>query len=151
MRKVTLVQSGAALLTLVFTLLIALAEGPQSQESMVEAAADADGAEPGAIASPSAGTFVTASPIPGPGSVHRVDIVADDYEPGGLHVRVGDTVRWVNRDGVTHTVTANDGSFNSGPMHRGGVFSHTFTEAGSYRYSCDLHLEMSGAVVASGT
>jgi plastocyanin len=66
-------------------------------------------------------------------------------------VRVGYTVRWINRDGVTHTVTANDGAFDSGPKHRGGVFSHTFLEPGAYRYSCDLHLEMSGSVVVRGT
>jgi len=81
--------------------------------------------------------------------VISVDIRDDDYEPGGLRVSVGDRVRWVNRDGVTHTVSANDDSFDSGPMHRGEAFTHMFVEAGTFSYSCDLHLEMSGAVVVS--
>ena len=107
------------------------------------------------IASPLAGTPVVATPtaaksVAESGRRFAVDIRDDDYEPGGLRVRVGDTVRWVNRDGVTHTVTANDGLFDSGPMHRGGVFTLMFTEVGTYRYSCDLHLEMAGAVVVSG-
>lgn len=97
------------------------------------------------IASPVVAKSSVGTPV---GSVVlSVDIRDDDYEPGGLRVSVGDRVRWVNRDGVTHTVSANDDSFDSGPMHRGGAFAHTFVEPGTYRYSCDLHLEMSGAVV----
>lgn len=94
-------------------------------------------------ATPSIGTPVAADVV-------SVEIRDDDYEPGGLRVSVGDRVRWVNRDGVTHTVSANDDSFDSGPMHLGGSFTHTFVEPGTFRYGCDLHLEMSGAVVVRG-
>ena len=98
-------------------------------------------------AEPTAATPAIGTPVAS--DVFSVDIRDDDYEPGGLRVAVGDRVRWVNRDGVTHTVSANDDSFDSGPMHRGGAFTHTFVEPGMFSYSCDLHLEMSGAVVVS--
>jgi len=113
---------------------------PAHLASKVEAVAPV--ASP-AMATPSIGTPVASETF-------SIDIRNDDYEPGGLRVSVGDRVRWVNRDGVTHTVSANDGSFDSGPMHRGEAFTHTFVEPGTFRYSCDLHLEMSGAVVVSG-
>jgi plastocyanin len=78
-----------------------------------------------------------------------VEIVDDTYAPATVKVTVGETVRWVNRDGVTHTVTSVDGTFRSGAMHRGGVFSHTFAVPATYQYVCDLHLEMLGRVVVT--
>ncbi len=77
----------------------------------------------------------------------RVEIVAYDYEPGGVRVTVGTTVRWVNRDGVTHTATDAGGAFDSGALQRGGTFSHRFADPGTYRYGCSLHLEMGGTVL----
>ena len=150
MRTVKLVPGGVAVLAVV-VLLLAFAGRSGEPRGPVLAAADADltgHASP--EAAPLDGTPSAATPVAGGGRVHRVDIKADDYQPGGLRIRVGDTVRWVNRDGVTHTVSAYDGAFDSGPMHMGGVFSHTFSEPGAYRYTCDLHLEMSGAIVVSG-
>jgi plastocyanin len=78
-----------------------------------------------------------------------VEIVHDIYVPASVRVAVGETVRWVNVDGVTHTVTSVDGAFRSGPLHRGGVYRHTFAEPGTYEYVCDLHLEMLGRVVVT--
>jgi plastocyanin len=78
-----------------------------------------------------------------------VEVVADDYEPGTVRVTVGATVRWINRDGVTHTVSAFAGPFDSGPLRAGEVFAHTFDQSGAYQYGCDLHLEMLGRVVVT--
>ena len=47
---------------------------------------------------------------------------------------------------MPHTVTANDGSFDSGNMNPGGTFTHTFTEAGSFAYICTYHHWMHGTV-----
>jgi len=120
-------------------------DGPPS-ERHVDAASPVASPSP---ATPATGGAAIASPVAG-GTSALVEIRNDDYEPGGLRLSVGDSVRWVNRDGVTHTVSANDGSFDSGPMHRGEVFTHTFDVPGTFSYSCDLHLEMSGVVVVSG-
>jgi plastocyanin len=64
----------------------------------------------------------------------------DDYfDPDILRVAVGTTVEWTNTGRNPHTVTADDGSFDSGNMDPGVEWSHQFTEAGVYRYYCKYH------------
>jgi len=76
-----------------------------------------------------------------------VSIVNFAYDPNPTTVAVGDTVTWTNNDGVPHTVTANDGSFQSGTLQPGASFSFTFTAPGSFDYHCEFHANMSGQVV----
>ncbi len=76
-----------------------------------------------------------------------VEIINDRYAPRAVEIAAGTGVRWVNRDGVTHTVSAVDDQFDSGIMRRGAVFTETFDTPGVYRYGCDLHLEMYGTVL----
>lgn len=77
------------------------------------------------------------------------------FTPASITVVIGinNTVTWTNMDSVTHTVTANDGSFNSGDLAPGQTFTHTFTAPGSFGYHCSIHTFMKGTVVveASGT
>jgi plastocyanin len=75
--------------------------------------------------------------------------VKQSYQPGKILVVIGEnnTVTWVNRDGVPHTVTASDGSFDSGNLVAGASWSHTFTTPGTYSYSCSYHSWMKGTVV----
>jgi plastocyanin len=75
------------------------------------------------------------------------------YAPADVTVVIGvnNTVKWTNNDNMSHTVTATDGSFDSGNMNPGATFSHTFTEAGSFAYICTYHHWMHGTVtVLSG-
>ena len=55
---------------------------------------------------------------------------------------------WVNNDTVTHTVTADDGSFNSGALAPGQSFSHGFGTAGDFPYHDGIYgpSSMSGTV-----
>jgi plastocyanin len=76
-----------------------------------------------------------------------VSIANFAYDPNPVTVNVGDTVTWTNNDGVPHTVTANDGSFQSGTLQPGQSFSFTFTAPGSIDYHCEFHANMSGQVV----
>lgn len=85
-----------------------------------------------------------------------VEIPARRFEPQRVTIFVGDTVRWINRDDIEHTVTANSSavalgeSFDSSNNCPGGLlfddcvdpndsFSHRFTQAGTFTYRCDLH------------
>jgi nitrite reductase (NO-forming) len=85
------------------------------------------------------------------------DVAPDDYSTGALggysvdvlEVRVGDTVTWTNEDTMAHTVTAADGSFDSGLVLPGDTWSHTFTEVGRAGYFCTPHPWMRGAVVVT--
>jgi LPXTG-motif cell wall-anchored protein len=69
------------------------------------------------------------------------------FSPGTVTVRPGDTVTWTNRDGVRHSATAEDGSFDTGLLGRGQSGEHTFREAGTYQYVCTPHPNMQGTVV----
>jgi plastocyanin len=55
-------------------------------------------------------------------------------------------VTWTNNDSIGHTVTADDGSFNS-PVDPGKTFSFTFTKAGTYTYHCSIHPTMKATIV----
>jgi len=46
-------------------------------------------------------------------------------------------VTWVNRDNKTHSVTADNGSWSSGPMQPGTSYTRAFSEVGSYSYHDD--------------
>ena len=71
------------------------------------------------------------------------------YSPPTITVVLGvnSTVTWVNNDDAPHTVTANDGSFNSGNINAGQSWAHTFTTPGTYTYYCSYHPWMKGTVV----
>jgi plastocyanin len=78
--------------------------------------------------------------------------IAQSYSPSPVTVVIGvnNTVTWSNDDSAPHTVTANDGSFNSGNMAPTGTFSYTFTTPGTYQYHCIYHPWMVGTVVVKG-
>lgn len=61
------------------------------------------------------------------------------FVPRELHVAPGAVVTWTNSSGETHTVTADDGSFDSGDVDPGGTFTQEFDAPGSYPYYCGPH------------
>lgn len=69
--------------------------------------------------------------------------------PGEIRVRAGSRVRWVNGDQLQHSVTAADGSFNSGLLDPGAVFERIFDKPGSYVYRCMPHPFMGGRVIVT--
>jgi plastocyanin len=77
-----------------------------------------------------------------------------NYSPSHFTVVIGknNTVTFVNQDSTTHTVTALDGSFNSGDILAGKSWTHTFTTAGTFSFHCIYHSFMTGQVtVVAGT
>ncbi len=73
-----------------------------------------------------------------------------DYEVNVLTVPVGTTVTWTNEDDQIHTVTATDGSFDSGFLRQGESWSYTFDTAGEFEYSCTPHPWMRAKVTVEG-
>jgi len=71
------------------------------------------------------------------------------FNPGSVSVTTGATVTWTNSDTTIHTVTADDGSFNSGNIAIGATYSRAFSSAGTFSYHCTLHPEMTGKVVVT--
>lgn len=109
------------------------------------------------------GTTVTAAPAGG----ESVEIVAGssafqdmdspeefaqgetpaDFSTNVLTVGVGTTVTWSNQDNTMHTVTAVDGSFDSGFLDAGQSWSYTFDEPGEYEYFCSPHPWMRAKII----
>jgi plastocyanin len=71
------------------------------------------------------------------------------FDPKQLTAKLGEAVSWKNDDSTAHTVTADDGSFDSGSLSPDKDFSHTFDQAGTFKYHCALHASMVATVVVS--
>lgn len=67
-----------------------------------------------------------------------------------LNISVGTTVTWVNNDNVGHTVTSDTNEFSSSILQPGESFEHTFGEAGTFPYHCEIHPNMVGTIVVNG-
>jgi plastocyanin len=86
-------------------------------------------------------------------AIHDVAIKVFQFQPRQIEIRVGDTVRWTNQDGIEHSATADtmaeDGTrlFDTGLFERDEMREITFTEAGSLDYHCSRHPSMKGLVV----
>jgi plastocyanin len=73
--------------------------------------------------------------------------IEDNYfEPANAAVNPGDTITWINEGNQPHTVTADDGQFDSEVLNPGDSFSVTFPEAGTIGYHCEIHPSMTGSV-----
>ncbi len=78
----------------------------------------------------------------------EIRIVDMRFEPPEATIQAGGAVRWLNIDSISHTVVADDGSFNSGMIAEAQIFVHTFTEPGRYSYHCSIHpADMKGVII----
>jgi len=73
-----------------------------------------------------------------------VEIFKHEFHPSELNITVGTTVKWVNKDSVSHTAIG--AGFNSGPLGRNQEFSHTFNRSSNYPYTCTFHANMLGII-----
>ncbi len=84
-------------------------------------------------------------PVKGP-VIIDVSIFNFAFDPQDLMINVGDTVRWTNNDGFTHTATSSTAVWDSGFLANGESFSFKFTSPGEFPYFCDLHPSMTGNI-----
>jgi plastocyanin len=75
-----------------------------------------------------------------------VAIQGMQFEPQSLTARRGDTIVWVNRDLVPHTVTAAP-AFDSGAIAPNQKWSYVAREAGQFDYGCSFHPTMKGSLL----
>ncbi len=127
----------------------AVATGPTT------AATEPAAATPAASAAAATATGASVTIPRGAGTFREVadgdfsDAALGGYDAPILEVAVGDTVTWTNDDVMVHTVTAQDGSFDSDIFGPGETWSYTFTEAGEFNYACTPHPWMRGRIVVS--
>jgi plastocyanin len=70
-----------------------------------------------------------------------IEVEAEDFQfsVANLVVHVGATVEWTNKDNAPHSVTSDDGLWDSGLLGRDESFSFTFDTPGTYAYYCSAH------------
>ena len=72
----------------------------------------------------------------------RVSIQNSAFSPESVTVMETGSILWVNSDTEQlHTVTADDGSFDSGDIQPGGSIGFTFNKIGPHPYHCKYHNE----------
>jgi plastocyanin len=91
-------------------------------------------ANPTATASPS--SAVAASGI---------TIRSFKFVPNPLTVKVGATVGVTNDDGTNHSLTADDGTFDTGVFSTGSK-TIQLTRAGTFKFHCQVHNFMTGTI-----
>ncbi len=77
----------------------------------------------------------------------RAEIKGIAFVQKRIEISAGTTVQWTNNDPLVHTVTADDGSWDSGPIEPGRSWSHTFAQAGEFAFHCTPHPFMKAVVV----
>jgi plastocyanin len=94
-------------------------------------------------------------PDPGPGQVGgdvvEVGLRNLAFNPSTVRIKAGQTVRWVNKESMLHTVTP-DGhtEWSAATLSTAeATFAHAFDKAGTYTYYCQPHRSggMTGTVV----
>ncbi|HEX4364042.1 MAG TPA: hypothetical protein VHZ75_05780 [Solirubrobacteraceae bacterium] len=80
-------------------------------------------------------------------ALERVSIGFDAVQPKTIDVITGDSVTWTNESARVHTVTADDGAFDSGRLSMSDTFTRRFTSPGVVAYHCTLHPSIQGVVV----
>jgi plastocyanin len=76
----------------------------------------------------------------------NVGVQYQAFAPTAIDALPGDLVTWDNSSSQTHTVTADDDSFDSGDLAPGQTFSTSFGTTGTYTYHCTIHRGMTGEI-----
>lgn len=92
--------------------------------------------------------WATAGAAFGAGKVVEVSIVDYKFDPPKLQIKVGETVKWTNREKrTTHSVLfTGPGGFESERFFPDEAWQRRFDKAGSFPYSCGPHPEMKGLI-----
>ena len=94
------------------------------------------------------GAYFISAPVQA--ATFNVSISGFAYSPPTVTVHVGDTVTWIQKDSIQHTVTS-DGLpavLTSTLLSLNQKFSHTFSDTGTFAYHCIPHASfMKGTVI----
>ncbi len=81
------------------------------------------------------------------GNTIRINGMA--FGPTTITIKAGQTITWVNQDAIDHTVTDDQGGWDSGPLAPGKSYQMTFSKPGQYTYHCTIHPFMTGKIIVS--
>jgi plastocyanin len=83
------------------------------------------------------------------GSTPTIYMKNSTFSSANIQVSTGSTVMWTNDDNKVHTVTADNGSFNSGDIQPGSNYSFTFKSVGTFAYHDSHNSSMTGVIVVA--
>ena len=93
------------------------------------------------------GKRAAAAATTGPAAGATVEMRQMAFAPQRLEITAGTTIEWTNRDQLAHTITADDGSWDSGLIEPGKTWRRTFDQPGTYAVHCTPHPFMTGVIV----
>lgn len=76
----------------------------------------------------------------------EVSIYNMKFSPEVLILKKGESIQWVNKDIVPHTVTADDGSFDSKNIEPGKSWIYQPKAAKKSTYKCNYHPTMKASL-----
>jgi alcohol dehydrogenase (cytochrome c) len=89
----------------------------------------------------------TAAPV----ATNKIQIVDYGYNPNRITIPAGTSVTFTNSGNETHTATAIDGSWDTGPLANGATATVEFDTPGTYTFNCTPHPFMIGQIVVTPT
>ncbi|HTE84030.1 MAG TPA: cupredoxin domain-containing protein, partial [Dehalococcoidia bacterium] len=99
------------------------------------------------VTSPAPSTGTGSAVVSQTGNIVRIADFA--FNPPSISVPAGTTVTWTNAGPSTHTTTADNGAWNSGPLRPGASFVQSFMSPGTFTYHCMIHPAMTGSIMVS--
>ena len=83
--------------------------------------------------------------------VHEVEISSFAFHPEVVRVRIGDTIRWTNRDLAPHTATADEFGWDTEALEQNEANDILVTDGMETSYFCVFHPHMKGRIeIVSG-
>lgn len=82
----------------------------------------------------------------GPPSNAQVSITKTGFQPASVEVKAGGAVTWTNHDATSHTVTADDMSYDSQAIFPGKTYTQRYDRPGTYAYYCRYVTTLKGTV-----
>lgn len=105
-------------------------------------------------------TPVSPKPAPAPApapitKIHIVEYIGTDFKPGGLTIKYGEAVRFVNKSNEPMWVASNPhpahyllaGFDQKASVSNGGAYQYTFKEYGTFRYHNHNNPSRQGTIV----
>lgn len=86
-------------------------------------------------------------------AAHASEVVVDqqnkEFSEKSIHIKVGDSIKFVNKDDIVHEVHSDTegNDFDLGAQKPGAETSHTFDKPGTVKVRCAIHPKMKLDVV----
>ena len=110
---------------------------------MLAACSSGSGGSPAA-----SGAASVCSESPGVGAV-TVNVIDFNFQPADITAKTGQVITFSNTWSAPHTATLDGGQCATPTIQPGKADGLTFSVAGTYKFHCSIHTQMTGTIVVS--